>query len=680
MRHFISFQKKKALYLEPGDAHNDALAHELNHELMAVGYVLTRDAFERVASQHTDQLEQLHRDLTAGLRRVVGGGGHEPIYRNFPQSVLALSYQEFVINALIHYWSDGQWRPEDAEAMHRELRFEPVELKPVALLNETAFNRIFTDMLYSEVSLSAFDKQCVDWYLDHGGPLEFAKIRFKETASYVGQRLLATASGPLPIRSATTLLRIWAAHSGGDEGLKANTRFKNPTTRQRSVLMSTLDQCTDLEDSFKTHRGKWLRLLFFLHPRTPDHAARYPKLAAFTDRLRNHPKTLQTFNAKAEALLQAKSPELFKLLAKRPGVFMRRLDHLVRVFGIEAFYQWFELPPTFAQLVTVFNHFSTRGQPSAGRAAVLAGQAKSELVTYKALEPLPTKLVERITTLLMERLKTFTVDELAGPVFIDPGLYYVPLATNNRASSLALDGKVIGETEHYSEQATLRLYVHWEGRSDIDLSGFMISRDNRVMKVGWNAAHHAGEFVIYSGDNTGVADKNAEYLDINTRKIPEDVEWIVTEARIFRGPTSFAGYQGTVHMGWMSRRYPEANRLWQPKTLAHARVMTNEGTVAYLMAYHPRSQSIVHLDMSMGTARVSTAADAIRVRVFLERIASVKSQHSASWERLNQGHILELLAGRVVEEEQGAEVVFGGETTAEQVSALMVRAERRAGC
>ena len=132
-------------------------------------------------------------------------------------------------------------------------------------------------------------------------------------------------------------------------------------------------------------------------------------------------------------------------------------------------------------------------------------------------------------------------------------------------------------------------------------------------------------------------------------------------------------------MGWMSRRHPEANKLWLPETLAHARVLTNEGSVAYLMAYHPWSQSIVHLDMSMGAERVSTAADAIRMRLFLERIASVKSDHSPSWERLNQGHILELLAGRVVRDEPRAEVVFGPQTTAEEVSALMVRAERRVG-
>ena len=677
MRHFISFQKKKALFLEPGEAHNEALAHQLNHELMAVGYMLDEATFEQVAAQDRATLEALHRDLIAGIGRVVGTDGHEPIYRNFPQSVLALSYEQFVVNALVHYWTGGQWRPQDAEAMERELKVEPVDFKAVGLLSETAFNRIFTDLLYSEVSLSGFDKECVDWYLDQGGALEFGRVRFEETASYVGQRLLASATGALPIRRATTLLRIWAAHSGGDEGLEANTRFRNPSAPQRAVLMATLERCGDLEDSFKTYRGKWLRLLFFLHPMTPAHAARYPKLAELTDRLRNQPKTLQTFNARIEALIEAKDPELFTLLAKRPGAYMRRLDHLVRTFGIEAFEPWLALEPSFAQLVTVYGHFMGRDQARAGRAAVLAGQDKSELVTYKALEPLSSALVESITRRVLAQLRSFGVDELVGPAAIDHGLYFTPLATNNRASSLALDAKVIGTTERYPEQATLRMYVHWSGRSDIDLSAFMISTTNEVVKVGWNTRHLAGDYVVYSGDNTGLADKNAEYIDVNTTKLPASVEWIILEARIYRGPKSFAGYEGKVHIGWMSREFPEANTHWLPDTLEHAQVLTNTAKVAYLMAYHPRSQSIVYLDMSMGAAQVSTAQDAIRMRVFLEQIASVESEHSRGWERLNQGHILELLAGTVAEPGEHAEVHFGPETTAEQVSALMARAVRR---
>ena len=308
MRHFISFQKQQALYLDGGNADNTALAHELNHELMAVGYVLSKDAFDTVASLETEGLSALYRDLVAGIRAVVGDAGYEPIYRNFPQSVLAMAYEEFAINALLHYWSFGTWRPEDVGHLQREFQIEAVDYTEVGLLTKTKFDRIFHDLLYGQVSLSAFDKACIDWYLDQGGELVFARISFKETASYVGKRLLDSSLEVLPILRASTVLRAWSAYSGGDEGLKENTRFKNPSKRQRVLLMRTLDACSDLEDSFKSQRERWLRLLFVLHPNTAEHRKRYPRLADHADRLRNQPKTLRTFNSRVESAMERKDP------------------------------------------------------------------------------------------------------------------------------------------------------------------------------------------------------------------------------------------------------------------------------------------------------------------------------------------------------------------------------------
>lgn len=673
MRHFISFQKKKALFIEHGQATHPELAHELNHELMAAGYILTKPAFDALASLELEALAEVHNDLVKRIGSVLGDGAYQPIYQGFPQSVLALSYQEFAINALVHYWTHGAWRPDDAEYLHRDFDAEPTDFTEIGVLTETQFERIFQDLLYSEVSLSAFDKSCVDWYLDHGGSFEFSRISFKETASYVGQRLLASDIEVLPTRRATDVLRIWSAFSGGDEGLKENTRFKSPSVAHRHILMQTLEGCGDLEDSFKSYREKWLRLLFYLHPQTAQHTARYPRLADHTDRLRNRPKTLRTFRSKVEAAIANKDPVIFDLLSKRPGAYMRRLDHLVRTFGVDAIYRWLELNLRFGQLITAYNHFSGRAEQKTGRGAVLAGAGSSEVVTYGALEPLDAKLVEHITGLLMERLKRFSVEELGGAVYIDPGLYYTPLATNNRASSLSLDSKVIGTTETYTEQDTLRLYVHWEGKSDIDLSGFAIFKDFRVEKVGWNASHHAGAYIVYSGDNTGLAEKNAEYLDINTSKVPEEIAWIIVEARIFRGPDTFKGYNGTARIGWMSRKHPKANKLWLPETVERATVLSSEARTAYLMAYHPETRQIVYLDMSMGGARVSTPQDAIRMQIFLERFVPTANTEleETSWKTLHQGHILELLASEVTDTPQSAEIVFDENTTAEQISRLM---------
>ena len=677
MQHWITFLKTKSLHLGLGDADHPELAHAINHELMRVGYVCAQETFEALASLPTSELEQVHRELSVGLGELIGRGEeYQMIYRGFPQSVLNISYEEFVINALIHYWSAGTWRPEDAEYLKREFKREPVEYQEVGLLTETQFNRIFSDLIYSDISLSKFDKRCVDWYIAQGHSVELSRVSFKETASYIGRRLMDIAKlERLPTRDATLVLRMWAAYSGGDEGLKEATRFHNPTRRQRRLLSRTLDQCYNLEDSFKSYREPWLRLLFYLHPHTARNRAAYPQLSQFSELLRDRPQALKTFNAKVEALIAARDPELFTLLSKRPGAFMRRLDHLVRVFGIEAFHAWLALTPSLMQLITIYNHFSGRDQASSGRGAVLASQSQSQVVTYGALEPLSSELVSEITETTMARIKSVgTLDELRGPVYIDPDLYYTPLAINNRALSLSLGQVGIGKTETYEDQETLRMYVHWKGRSDIDLSGFAILKTNEVVKVGWNAHHQTG-YLVYSGDNTGLAEYNAEYLDVNTREIPDEVEWIIVEARIYRGPNSFKGYQGEARIGWMSRAEPHANLHWLPQTLKSAFVLQSESRTAYLMAYHPGSRSIVYLDVAMGNSRVSTAQDALRMRVFLESFVSLNTDNKVSWDKLNQGHIIALLSAEVVDTPEAAEVCFDVNTTAEQVSRLIKRAE-----
>ena len=669
MRHFLSFQKRKGLYIPKGTESNESLVHQINHELMKYGYVISKNLFDRLSTQNTDYLESLYNDLLTGIRKVTGGGGYEPIYRNFPQSVLELSYTEFLINAIGHYWSFGTWRPEDKGYINREFKLETINYKEISLLEENEYNSIFTDLIYSNTSISAFDKKIIDWFLANNYKFNLSNIKFKEILAYVGQRLLDDVNiTTLSIKDATSILRIWSVYSGGDEGLKTNTKFKNPNARQTRVLLNTLNECTNLEESFKVHREKWLRVLFYLNPLTMKNMVKYNNLANYVKRLRNDPKSLKTFNSKVEALLNQKDESVMDLLKGKMGVFTRRLDHLVRLFGASAINIWLENEPNFNQLITAYNHFTERDKLQAGRGAVLASQDKSEVVTYDALEPLDVKLVAEIKDSILSKIQLMTNDTLSdSKVYIDRSLFYRPLGINNRASSLSLDGKGIGTVESIPPSNTIRLYVHWNNRTDIDLSALVITNDNMVAKVGWNGRHMLSTGIIYSGDNTGFSDKNAEYLDIVPSSLPKNIEWIITEARIYSGPRDYSGYNGGARAGWMLRNKPEANNHWLPETLEHSIVLDSKSSTSYLMALHIPTNSLVYLDLAMGNKNISTAEDAIEMRVYLDKFI-VSDSDEIQWDRLNQGHILSLLSKEVVDDVKGADLIFDENTTVEEVS------------
>lgn len=672
MRHFYSFVKRKGLYLPKGTSSNENLANQISHELMKGGFVISKDLFERLSTQDSDTLQLVYNDVISGIREVKGGDGYEPIYRNFPQSVLAMSYTEFLFNAIVHYWSFGTWRPEDSEYINREYALETVDYKEIGLIEKTEFDSIFTDILYSGKSISSFDKEVVDWFITEGYEFDFRKISFKETSSYVGKRLLDNKKvTTLPTKDATQVLRIWSTYCGGDEGLKENTRFLNPKSAQRKVLMSTLESCYNLEESFKQYREKWLRVLFTLHPLTSINKSKYPTLAEYTNRLRNEPKSLRTFNSYVEEMIENKDKGVFKMLSRRMGMFTRRLDHLVRVFGYKAVESWIENGPRMEQLINAYNHFTNRDE-SKERGTVLASQSKSEVVTYDALESLPKRTVNKIKELIMGRMQEMRNETLSEKkVYIARELYYRPLGINNRASNLSLDGKANGTVEALGSDAkTVRMYVHWEGHSDIDLSGFAITNNNEVTKVGWNGSHKLGNAIVYSGDNTGYSEKNAEYLDVNLGSLPSNTEWIIVDANIYRGPNSYAGYNGKARAGWMLRDKPQANNHWLPETVQRAVVLKSKSRSAYLMALHVPTKSIVYLDLSMGNKCVTTNEDAVKMRMYLETFVTVDDgSNEIKWDKINQGHVLNLLSGgNITTKAEDADLVFDENATLEQVT------------
>jgi hypothetical protein len=677
MKHFISFQKRKALnlpaVLKEREGLNQVMAYQIQAEMFKYGFVFSKELFDELQYQSTQTLIEVYSDLCKGLREIVGTDGYEPIYRNFPQSVNNLSYMEFVVNAIGHYWSWGTWRPEDSEYINREFALETVKYKEIGLLTDKQFENIFTDIVYSGSSISKWDKQIVDWFIDNNlaPEVEFNKVSFKETKAYLGKRFLESGRD-LPVKSATDVLRIYSAYSGGDEGLKEHTKFKNPTNAIKRSLLCTLDKCFDLEESFKTYREVWLRLLFYLNPLVAENRKKYPTLATFVDKLRNNPKSLKTFNSYVETYIKNKDGRIFELLNKRKGVFMRRLNQLYDVFGMNAIDHFILTRPSFEQLVNAYNYFSDRSQ-SKERAVVLANKSKSDMVTFGAQEALPVEIVEQIQSKLKLAMY-FQVNRTDKKVYIDRSLYYTPLALNNRASSFSMSSKAIGTVEKLPvDMKTLRVYVHWVQKYDIDLSGFIITSDNQVEKVGWNGRHNYEKAVTYSGDNTGHSAKNAEYLDINFKELPKNVEWIVVDAKVYRGPNYSKWPEEGVLCGWMLRNYPEANKHWLPETIEHAMKMQSNSSSAYLCAIHVPTQNLVYLDLAQSNETiVTTNANAHKMRVFLEKFVVLDDGTvEVKWNKLQQGHILNLLSTNIVDNKDDAEIVFDENTTWETVARAM---------
>jgi hypothetical protein len=106
------------------------------------------------------------------------------------------------------------------------------------------------------------------------------------------------------VDTATDVLRLAAALSGGDIALRERTRLRRFTRRERRFLLALLERAPNLDDDVARRRERFKRLLHDLHP--GDYKAAYPRVVAAYDALyRAEPRP--HFNADVERLLAAGS-------------------------------------------------------------------------------------------------------------------------------------------------------------------------------------------------------------------------------------------------------------------------------------------------------------------------------------------------------------------------------------
>lgn len=667
MKHFISLQKKKGLFINNKDnENNQGIVHRLNHELMGFGFVLNKNLFEALSTLSVEDIQSIYNDLISNLKKSYGEGGYQPIYKNFPQSVKNMSYEEFYLNAILYYWTNGVWSPDDSEYIEREYKIEPTEYKELTLLTEKEYNNIFYDIVYSNSSISTWDKDIINWFLENTDlEVSISKIKFKEILAFVAKAMLDNRNiSKLSTKNATDILRIVSAYCGGDEGLKENTRFKNLKRFQKRMILNTLNECYNLEEAFKTHREKWLRLLFYLNPTTPQNFKNYPAVAEYSSKLRNNPKELKTFNSYVEGYIENKDETVFELLKNRMGVFSRRLDHLVRVFGGKAIDEFLSGNPNLKQRIEVYNHFKDRDKEVEGRSAILASASVSNVVTYKSLEPMDSKLVEYIRKTVLKG-----ITPQLKKVYIDPVLYYRPMDTNTRANNFSINERAKGTVEKIEgDQNVVRCFVHWEGFNDIDLSAMCIRNDNTVIKVGWNG-DHTENGVTYSGDNIGTKSKNAEYIDVDFSDDGiKSYNWIILDANVYSGP-KYKNWERPVYTGWELRKYPEANSHWLPDNLSNVSKIISNSSNAYLLALHVPTKSIIYLDVSSERSNITRPEDALKMQVYLNKyLPNTENKEEINWDLINQGHILHLISEEVVDNKENADIIFDEDSTWENIA------------
>jgi hypothetical protein len=551
----------------------------LQKNIESLGFLLAEDVVVGLERMSPTQVDAFYQRLVKDLRGMVGAHRpFEPMYPNFPAQVMEMTEAELYFNAILHYWTLE--RPE-TEAEGREPLQDKPKLRLIRLGTRDSFESIFTLLARSMSPFSPQDQEDAKWfvtqYRDGIERLLPDRIPCKENLGFLGAELIRNTSDAeailgAHIKTATDVLRLAVAMSGGDVSLAAATpKFGKFRRRERALLLGWIERAESRTEDMLRWKSRWVRLGERLHP--GEYADRFPQTAAAFDIVRNG-RLFESFNAMVEkGLLRKDVTAVLDLLDARPGELARRLDHLARTAAHAG-----EVVARFAEraekvstpvLLQVLTHFRHRDEPANLRAFFPKGSVAKVYATRRGLPALPIGVAAALSE-VCERTLLDRFSKLAplGACYLDERLknYLVPFS--QRSASKSLRTLVRGSRLPLPDCTTLRFFVWWKnGKScvDIDLSAAMYDADFGYVST--LAYYNLKDFgAHHSGDIVDAPMGAAEFIDIDIAKcLQRNIRYVLMWLNSFTRqplcdlPECFAG--------WMARQAPNSGEIFEPKTV-----------------------------------------------------------------------------------------------------------------
>ena len=594
---------------------SDPRVMTLQAELMRLGFMMDQELCEALSLLNDKRFEQTFRQTVKICKQLVGDDvKYEPMYPNFPRQVMEMDEAELYFNAILHYWSFGRWMPE-FEVEDRTPAFEKINYKMLGRGTAIEVIDVARGILASNGSVTDTDRDIVEWVMDEYTEDTLVDkiipedIPFKENLCWFAARCIEKdkqAVGIESLKTATDILRLATSMSGGDITLAENTRFKSFGRPMRRALVGRLDEVVNDDDLFR-HRGKWIRLAHSLH--VGDYSGKGFPAFDSVQRLRDRDHKHLSFDGKVDAAIESCDySTLIELLLSRPGVFARRLDHVLRLFDqrqdatVGHFLSVAEVVDSRV-LMQLYGHFNGRAEGLEERLVFPKGQTSKAILLRDKLPELDKDLVNDLLDGIQEVLESkFAQLDNLGAVYVDERLKGCPIPLSLRSASEGLHTVARGTRMPLGDKDTLRMFIYWKGM-DIDLSATLLKED---------FSHHSdiayynlreGDIGCHSGDITRAPNGAAEFIDLNLDKIrrKHKARYVAMQVYVYSGP-NLADHE-ICYAGWMMRDKPDANDVFKPDTVDQRVDLTANSRTAIPVIFDLETREAIWLDVATGNTR-----------------------------------------------------------------------------
>lgn len=609
----------------------------------------------------------------------------DPLYPNFPRSVMSRSDSHLFLDAVIYWLTNYEYKPEEKEP--REMLKDDVKLTMICVGDYEDFLTIGNNLLESNVPLSDKDYEILDYLFDHNivDVESISLIKMREIKSYIAKRFYTSNKhdffdkyANIVFDTFTDVLRFITNINDGDISLAENTRYKSMPRYDRKQILIVLDNLAKKKpiDDFYVYRDKWINVFKVLHP---EDYPQFNNIYKYVKTLRNKRKLCGYGYELYEALNKKDLANSLRLIKQRPGIFARKLDYILREccntrkdlnLVLDTFKEMKDLPTN--TLMTIMTHFENRKTDSNEMKIAFPkgnlNKAHSFINTARVIDwKTCCDVIDICKDMIIDNLKQ--KNSLEGRLYyIDPTLKEILIPTKDcsnscqkltRGSKLKLDDKT----------NFIRLFTFWmenEWATDLDLSALKLS--DEFEKLGTVNYSHLKDnddeddtlsSIVHSGDvrRAPKPDGGCEFIDIDLNNIQclgESCRYIAITLTCFKGETFDKCAQ--CYAGYMEREDNFNGEIFEPKTVKYKSDIKTPGKQNVPLLFDIKERKVIFVDVSYdGSFASSINTEANSVNKIIQGILNV--------ERGNLYDLFELnvlaRGGHITINKEEADFVFG---------------------
>lgn len=655
----------------------------------ALGFTVSKDLLDAMLSCTKQDVEQMYKDIMPKLRALVGADvEYNPMYPNFLEQVMEASDIELFINAILHYFTFGQWMPE-YEKEERLPLFDVNKMTVLTVGTKEDLMAVFSNLVASKSSLSEQDKEDIEEVIksvaDYANYLP-EEIPLKENAALIGKLIIEEA----PIKeakwiqkyfnTATDILRLIVSLSDGDISLAASTKFRKLKRPERRMIMDLLAGCGSLVEDMFRYQYEWIRVGEIVHPGEYDNK-RYEKVQSAFNLIRSNDKPLMFGGKVQEAILSGDMKKAATILKERPGEFARQLDKVLRDAKDKNYivncFKSVASDVSTTVLLQVRQHFMTRNNGDKVRVFFPKGSVAKAIIIDNNLPKIDDKYCKSIVKICENALvENYQSRDFLGNIFIDEELKNYIIPFSQRSASSAAKTVIRGSKLPIKEDATaVRAFIWWtnipsdgwDSRVDLDLSAAFFDKDwNYVNHVSYTNLRSRNMEACHSGDITDGGKPNgkgvAEFIDINIEAAARQARYVVFQVYSYTGQ-SFANVP--CRFGFMEREDVNSGEIFEPTTVSMKMDMSSQSKISIPVIFDCEERKMIWCDMNIGI-------DSMRYNYggnnFESNVGGVKDVCKAIT-NMNKPNIYDLIAlnaqarGIVVTDRNQADIIFSNDST-----------------